>query len=315
MATTAQGRTLSQGEIIDLFLGYGREHGITLVGQIKPNAGLQRCHIDGHKASSLNGAYYLYTDRVPNGYIEDHVSKTKLKWKLTGCATKALTAAERAEMDARRKQRSAQQEALNQRKRAKAKKKYAYSKPVTEHPYLARKNVKTHPDLRVIPVWWTRYEEKPGVWTPIKIKNALIVPLHDVNGDLCAVQAIFPELCPALGRDKDFSGQTQGAFFKIGKPTTTIVICEGLATGLTLHQSTKDQVYCAMSAGNMVEAAKIVRGLMPHARIVIAADNDLHTPGNPGVTAAKKAALAIGGLVAIPSIAGDFNDLANHGLV
>ena len=313
MATTAQGRTLTKGEIIDAFLAFGRANGVPLVGQIKPDAGLQRCHIEGHKSGSLNGAYFLYTDGVPNGRIEDHVTKTKLKWKLTGCTAKPLTATERAALDARRKQRTAGLEASNQLKQARAQKIYARGKfgLVNEHPYPIRKNVKPHPDLRVIPVWKKRHEAEPGVWVDVRIEKPLIVPLHNAKGELCAVQAIFPEPCPILGRDKDFLGVTKGAFFRIGTPTTTTIICEGLATGLTLHQSTLDQVYCSMSAGNLVEVAKYVRSLTPHARIVIAADNDLNTPGNPGVTAAKKAAAAIGGLVAIPPIAGDFNDLAN----
>jgi len=55
----------------------------------------------------------------------------------------------------------------------------------------------------------------------------------------------------------------------------------------------------------------------PHLQIVIAADDDHQRPGNPGMTAAKQAALAVGGLVVFPQFpagrpdkATDFNDLA-----
>ena len=51
--------------------------------------------------------------------------------------------------------------------------------------------------------------------------------------------------------------------------------------------------------------------------LVMAADDDHLTPGNPGLTAAKQAALAVGGLVVVPQFpadrppkASDFNDLA-----
>lgn len=61
--------------------------------------------------------------------------------------------------------------------------------------------------------------------------------------------------------------------------------------------------------------ARIIRKLHPDAKIIIAADNDRFTPGNPGVTHARKAALAVGGLVSIPQFpegvdGTDWNDWA-----
>ena len=55
----------------------------------------------------------------------------------------------------------------------------------------------------------------------------------------------------------------------------------------------------------------------PGLTIVIAADDDWRTEGNPGLTHAKAAALAVGGFVVVPQFpadrpnkATDFNDLA-----
>ncbi|MBH9659522.1 hypothetical protein JAO05_31125, partial [Burkholderia pseudomallei] len=57
----------------------------------------------------------------------------------------------------------------------------------------------------------------------------------------------------------------------------------------------------------------------PDARIVVCADDDHTTKGNPGVTKARAAAEAVAGIVAVPDFgpnrpaAGtDFNDLAAH---
>ena len=38
------------------------------------------------------------------------------------------------------------------------------------------------------------------------------------------------------------------------------------------------------------------------------ADNDEHTPGNPGLTKAREAAVSVGALLAVPPCVGDFND-------
>jgi putative DNA primase/helicase len=69
-------------------------------------------------------------------------------------------------------------------------------------------------------------------------------------------------------------------------------------------------------AGNLAPVAKTLREKMPDARIIICADDDYQTEGNPGVTKAKEAARICGGVVATPDFgdtrpdgATDFNDL------
>jgi putative DNA primase/helicase len=57
--------------------------------------------------------------------------------------------------------------------------------------------------------------------------------------------------------------------------------------------------------------ARALRVKFPKARITIAADNDTHTAGNPGLTRAREAAKAVGGFVVIPPEPfNDFNDVA-----
>ncbi len=67
----------------------------------------------------------------------------------------------------------------------------------------------------------------------------------------------------------------------------------------------------AFNAGNLKPVAKILREKFPDLPIVVCADNDTKTEGNPGVTKATEAAAAVDGLVASPDASGDFNDLAN----
>ena len=71
-----------------------------------------------------------------------------------------------------------------------------------------------------------------------------------------------------------------------------------------------------MNSGNLSEVAKALRALMPQREILIAADNDQFTEGNPGQTKATAAAKAISARLVVPqfkeptSKPADFNDLA-----
>jgi putative DNA primase/helicase len=63
--------------------------------------------------------------------------------------------------------------------------------------------------------------------------------------------------------------------------------------------------------------AKAMRDKYPDAKIIICADDDHRTEGNPGLTKAKEAAREIGAMLALPQFgsdrpaaATDFNDLA-----
>lgn len=174
---------------------------------------------------------------------------------------------------------------------------------------MLRKQVDAH-RLRLLPVWSKRIKQD-NVWITVTVKDVLLVPLVDTEAVFWNVQAIFPEFERLLGRDKDFiaGGRTGGCFHVIGKPTTERIIAEGYATAATLHEATGLQDYCAMSAGNLLAVAKAIRQARPNVKLVICADND-STQGNPGLTAAKAAARAVGGFLAIPPIAGDFNDYA-----
>lgn len=76
-----------------------------------------------------------------------------------------------------------------------------------------------------------------------------------------------------------------------------MLICEGFATAATLHEETGQRVYMALTASNMMAVAKTVREKLPDAEIVVCADNDVNTQGNPGLSKATAAAEAGGGSV------------------
>lgn len=56
----------------------------------------------------------------------------------------------------------------------------------------------------------------------------------------------------------------------------------------------------AFHAGDLKAVAKVLREAHPGAELVVCADDDRHTEGNPGVAHARAAAAAVGGLLVVP---------------
>ncbi|WP_143292886.1 toprim domain-containing protein, partial [Burkholderia pseudomallei] len=111
-----------------------------------------------------------------------------------------------------------------------------------------------------------------------------------------------------------------GCFSLIGGAVSSVLLVgEGYATCATLAAATGYPAAVAFDAGNLHAVATALRGRYPDARIVVCADEDHTTDGNPGVTKARAAADAVAGTVAIPDFGPnrpatgtDFNDLAAH---
>ncbi|MGL6352500.1 toprim domain-containing protein [Aeromonas veronii] len=140
--------------------------------------------------------------------------------------------------------------------------------------------------------------------------GSLVVTLWDETGALVNVQLINAE-----GEKRYLpGGQKAGAFHRIDGGELVAVV-EGYASGLSVQAATGSTVYCAMDAGNLQAVAQIAHRQHPEARVLLCGDNDEGTEGNPGKTKAEQAAAAVGGLVALPPVAGDWNDYHQaHGL-
>lgn len=139
-----------------------------------------------------------------------------------------------------------------------------------------------------------------------------LIPMQDASGVVVAFQTISAD-----GKEKRFRGKAKGAFRIINpqEQPTRIVIAEGLATTLSAWQLQHDAMaVMAGSASNLEAVARTMRERHPEAEIIIAADNDnTGKDNNTGKVAAEKAALAVGGTVALaPAEAGenrDWNDV------
>jgi putative DNA primase/helicase len=142
----------------------------------------------------------------------------------------------------------------------------------------------------------------------------LVVPLQDIDGRIHSVEFIAPD-----GAKRYLAGGAKkGHFAVVGadpalleEPTGPVLICEGWATGASLHIATGHTVIAAMDAGNLMPVAEALRARFPEADLVLVADNDEKPDrdGNPGVEAARKVALAVDGRLAVPDSPGDANDL------
>ena len=98
-----------------------------------------------------------------------------------------------------------------------------------------------------------------------------------------------------------------------------VCVVEGFATGASVHEATGHTVAVGFHASNLAAVARAIRDRHAQAGIVVCDDDDRDRPGNPGLSHGRQAALAVGGLVAIPDFgpdrpagASDFNDLHRH---
>jgi putative DNA primase/helicase len=130
-----------------------------------------------------------------------------------------------------------------------------------------------------------------------QLRDMLVVPARAADGTLQSLQFIGTD-----GAKRFLTGgRVAGCYHGIGKPAGQLLLGEGLATCCTLFEATGQAVAVCFHAGNLEPVARALRGKFPRLRLVICADNDRSTPGNPGVTKALAAARAVGGYVAIPN--------------
>lgn len=116
--------------------------------------------------------------------------------------------------------------------------------------------------------------------------GAIVVPLlrYDQPREqaLRALQVIRPDGSKRFTKGFDKPGCClrlgHGA---VGDP---ILVCEGYATGLTLRMAVQRRlpVVVALDCGNLLPVAELLRALYPHAPLLICADDDWRTDGNPG---------------------------------
>ena len=174
----------------------------------------------------------------------------------------------------------------------------------------------------------------------------LVVPAHDARGLVRGLQVIYGSAAAKAkrGRDKDFwpSGMSIHGLFCLlgGSPGRVVLVCEGYATGASLHEATGLPVAVAFFAGNLDPVGQALRKRYPLANLLFCGDDDYlgrcaacgqrtpvadaacahcgqpHGKRNTGAAAAQAAAFTANGAWIVPAFpAGtdrrgtDFNDL------
>lgn len=142
--------------------------------------------------------------------------------------------------------------------------------------------------------------------------GTLLIPITTGSGEIVSLQMI-----DATGQKRFLQdGAIRGNYFLIGEPAKQIVVCEGYATGASIHEATGLAIVVAFNAGNLEPVARSVTTRYPDTTVILAGDDDHAKQPNVGLTKATEAALAVGGLLAIPCFTShrepgwtDFNDL------
>ena len=279
--------------------------GLDLKGQLPEMDGqIHRVPLLSKQGHGLDGSYCLHGDGRPAGWAQNHVTGDRVKLVASGVILSP------AEIEKQRQERTARLQAQEQ-ERAKAHEAAAQRCQAmwdsfswaSSSPYLERKGVSAF-----------GLKEDQG---------NLIVQLKNAEGQLRGFQAIAPDGQKTFARGME----KKGNFHLIGADEKDlsqgeILLCEGYATGASLHMATGKAVAVAFDSGNLLPVAEAIRAKYPNAAITICADND-HSiqregkPYNVGLEKAKMAAQKVNGSIKTPLFTEkeksqgltDFNDL------
>ena len=249
-------------------------------------------------------------DRGDNGWVKAFAdqrgaifgdNRTKEKWKWPQDSPEWKEAMQHAERLTREEVERRKEAA--EKERAKAAEKatkiihdtWERAKLCPNHPYLKGKGIR---DVKVL----------RSIIDPETREKILLIPMRNHERELVCIQRIWPD-----GKRKYMwqPGGTRGLYDTIGarqfRETKTLVICEGWATGQSIHMATGHAVIVAFFDGGLRVVGKIIQKKYPDARIIIAADNDRwkfvkrgNEMVNPGVYAAREAAEKLGVEYCIP---------------
>jgi len=259
--------------------------GIIPTRPIDPTRGLIRFDCKGDRKGRGNGWAILHLDGpTPRGAFGNWREGSSHKWA-AGEGARALTDAERQALAEHARRREAERLAEQERAGDMARELYRHSGPAEPtHPYLVRKGLGAH-----------RLHQRG---------DELLVPLVDHDMRMWNVQRIAPDGAKRFAKGARVSGlfwTAGGLHWQLGHPAYgPVVIGEGFATAAAIREATGLSVVAAMTAGNLLAVARTIRQAIGGRPIIIAADWDGATVGNPGMTSAREAAQRVAAKLAIP---------------
>jgi putative DNA primase/helicase len=215
---------------------------LELPGEIICDGGLHRLGTKD-KPRGLDGAYIGHLDPPASCWCMNHRTQESGTW--TAKSTRELTPGEREALKRRiehdRAARAKATAGLHAEKAALAGSIFEGAPACPDdHPYLVRKGVPALGDLR------------------LARDGRIIVPVWNERGEIQSLQFIAED-----GQKRFMTGgKMAGGYFPIKAPgdkTGPLYVCEGYATGATVHLATGATVLCAFNAGNLKAVAEMAR--------------------------------------------------------
>lgn len=149
-------------------------------------------------------------------------------------------------------------------------------------------------------------------------RGALLIPVYSEDG-FEGVQTIAKKDDGKYEKKFSFGLKIKGSFCPVNEfqvaNSKHVYLCEGFATGCSVYLATQTDTICCFTANNILPTVATIRSINPNLKIIIAADDDFKTKGNPGKFWANKAAQNYSNiLVKLPTFSArttetDFNDL------
>lgn len=263
-------------------------------GEIIADGRIHRCDADG-RGGKGDAAYLLHLDGIPAGGFEnwrDGFGWENWRADIDRMLSPAEEAVQRAKLENSRRERELEEAKRKASARKRALSVFEEAALCDSHPYTDRKGIQTHgARLR---------------------GDRLVLPLRDTEGTIHSLQFIGPD-----GEKRYLTGgRKAGCYFDIGQPDGVVCVAEGFATGASIYEATGYAVAVAFDAGNLLAVTKGLRKKHPELRLIVCADDDHRSAGNPGIAKATEAALSTGALLAVPvfgtdrkEVDTDFNDL------
>jgi putative DNA primase/helicase len=269
------------GDSVEAFRDWARATCGVLVPADLPIGKIVHCQVEGKPSSNKAGRAKLHLDGIAAGWAQNWTDGTGAHtWraKREADCSPAERAAYRAQVQAMQREREAAEAQERAEAAIRARAIWAESAPCESHPYLTKQKVKSY-GLR------------------LNRDGRLIVPAYNADGNISTLQFIDGD------KTKRFlkGARKTGCWFTIGEPTETICVCEGYGTGASIYSATGYHTVVAFDTGNLLSVSETIRTKHPAAKIILCADNDTETEGNPGLTAATRAAKAVRGLLAVPT--------------
>lgn len=258
---------------------------------------LHRFRVEGDKAGRENGWYVLHLDGIPAGAFGSWKTGDYCTWcaKSDNELTQAEREANKKRIETAKKARDEELVKVRDAARKKAQSLWDKANPTVNanHPYIKSKGIR-----------------------PIGVRQLgkmLVLPLQDVTGEIRSLQFIMPD------GSKRFltGGKKRGCFAVLGRyEFNDVLVCEGWATGCSLHEATGSPVIVCFDAGNLLPVCEAMKKKEPAVDIIVCGDDDYQTDDNPGITKATEAAIEAETQLALPFFkdprpdgATDFNDL------